>query len=257
MISKILNSRGFLIIVSVILALILFANATSTTVRNQGKNQTDGQVFTATLTDIPIDIKYNDEKYFISGYTSTAAVTLSSYNQIELLQEKSADKRTFKLAADLTKMSPGTHTVPISVEDLTKTVNAKTNPTTMNVTVEKKQTKSFKISTVVDRSLVPEGYYLGLITLSDYKVNVTAGTHSIKNIDKIEAVLPSSTNLESESTATVGLIAVDKTGKIVPAKMDKSTVKMTVEIVKNGEKPGTITSSSMNSSTSSSTSATK
>lgn len=251
MISKILNSRVFLIVVSVVLALILYANATSTTARNEGKNPTDGQVFTATLTDIPIDIKYNDQKYFISGYTSTASVTLSSYNQIELLQEKSADKRTFKLVADLTQMSVGTHTVPISVENLTKTINAKTDPTSMSVVIENKKTKSFKINPIIDVSLIPEGYHIGTVTLSDTKVDVTAGTDSIKNITQIEAVLPSSTNLEDESTVTAGLIAVDKTDEIVPAKLDKSTIKMTIEIIK--DKPNS--SSSSSSSTTASTSA--
>jgi YbbR domain-containing protein len=251
MISKILNSRAFLVIVSVVLAMILYANATTTTARNQGTNPTDGQVFSTTLTDIPIDIKYDNDKYFISGYTSTASVTLTSYNQIELLQEKSADKRTFKLVADLTKMTVGLHTVPISVEDLTKTVNAKTIPTTMSVTIEDKKTKSFKIIPVIDDSLIPEGYRKNIVTLSDEKVDVTAGTNSIKNIYRIEAVLPSSTDLERESTVTAGLIAVDETGKIVPAKLEKSTVKMTVEIEKNRS----ISNSSSNSSSSSSSSA--
>ncbi|MDR0300018.1 MAG: hypothetical protein LBI13_08105 [Streptococcaceae bacterium] len=233
MIPKLFNSKLFYIFISIVFAGFLFFNANSNSAQNDGSIQSGGQVYTATLENIPISLQYNGNKYFISGYTSTATVTLSSSNQVEILQEKSTDLRSFKLLADLSEFGAGTHTVPIVVKNLSSNINARTNPSSFSVTIENKKTKDFTIDAIVDKTLVPDGYTLTDASTNPSKVAVTAGTNSIKNIYKVQAVLPSDTDLTKETTIAVNLEAIDSSGKVVPASFSQNSVKMTVKLIKN------------------------
>ncbi|HEY0222816.1 MAG TPA: CdaR family protein [Lactovum miscens] len=232
--SRLINSKPFYVLVSILFAVFLFLNVNSSAALNDGSVQPGGQVYTATLENIPISVQYNFDKYFISGYNSTATVTLSSNNQVEILQEKSTDLRTFKLVADLSDIGTGTHTIPIVVKNLSSDMNAKTSPNSLAITVERKKSKVFDVSPIVDKSLIPENYTLTSITTSPSRVVVIAGTDSINNVKLVQAVLPSDTDLTKETTITVNLQAVDRSGKIVPAIFSQTSVRMTVKLSKNG-----------------------
>lgn len=230
--SRLLNSKAFYLFVSVLFAVFLFLNANSNAAQNSGAVGSKGQVYTATLENIPISVQYNFNRYFISGYNGTATVSLSSNNQVDILQEKSPDLRSFKLVADLTGISPGTHTVPIVVKNLSSNINAKTSPSSLSITVEKRKSKVFDVNPLVDKSLIPEGYSLADVTTNPSSIVVTAGTDSINNVKAVQAVLPSDTDLSKESTVTVNLQAVDSTGKLVPAIFSQDAVRMNVKLTK-------------------------
>ncbi|MDR0199057.1 MAG: hypothetical protein LBI43_00595 [Streptococcaceae bacterium] len=231
MLSKILNARITMLIASLILAFILYVNATSTSVQNAG-TATGGQVYSATLKNLPVNLSYNSNEYFITGYTSSATVYLTSYNQIKLNQQTTSDMRTFSLSANLTDLGVGTHRVPIKINNLPTALNAQVSPTEMSVTIEHKTTATMTISAVVNSSLIPAGYKVTSTTTSPQSVTVTAGTNSIKNIARIEAVLPTSADLHDDFTGTVNLIAVNKNGDIVPAILSKSSVTLTIKVDK-------------------------
>ena len=55
-----------------------------------------------------MDIKYDSDKYFISGYSYDAEVYLTATTQLALTTETSSDTRHFKLVADLSNLGQGT-----------------------------------------------------------------------------------------------------------------------------------------------------
>ncbi|MDR0298181.1 MAG: hypothetical protein LBI11_05995 [Streptococcaceae bacterium] len=230
MFAKIFNSRAFYIIVSILLACVLYLNATSNQALNSGSTNSGGQVYSSTLKNMPITLKYDTSKYFVSGYVSSATVTLTSYNQIKLTQQESSDSRTFSLVSDLTKLGIGTFTTPIKVTGLTSDVQSSVVPSSMSITIEKSVTKTFTITPIVAPELIPSGITIDSLSVDTASVKVTAGTNSIKNIAKIEAVLPSSSDLHSNFSGTVSLIAVDSSGNVVPAQIGKATVNLTVKV---------------------------
>ncbi|MRM77554.1 hypothetical protein GJI91_01130 [Lactococcus lactis subsp. cremoris] len=231
MANKFFNSKTFYILASVFFAIVLFFNANATSIRNQGTNQS-GEVYTATINNVPVELKYNSNKYFVSGYNSTATVHLSGYNRLSITNEENSDTRNFFLSVDLTKLKTGKFDVPIRIEQLPGGVTATIEPKTMNITLEDKVKKEFEVTPKADSTQLPEGFTIDSLSVSDEKVKVTAGEESIKKIQAIEAALPNDVNLNENYSGTVTLHAVDSTGTILPAQIEPSTTHLKVVVNK-------------------------
>ncbi|MEY8514925.1 CdaR family protein [Lactococcus taiwanensis] len=235
MANKFFNSKVFYILASVFFAIVLFFNANATSIRNQGTNQS-GEVYTATINNAPIEIKYNSDKYFVSGYSSTATVHLSGYNRLTINNEENTDTRNFFLTIDLTKYKTGKFDVPVRIEQLPGGVSATISPKTMNITVEKRVSDEFEVKPKVEATQLPTGFSIDNLEVTDTKVKVIAGEESIKNIAAIEAALPSDVNLTENYAGTVTLHAVDSEGKIVPAQIEPATTHLKATVKKPSKK---------------------
>ena len=76
------------IISSFFFALVLFVYATSSSYQNNtGVRQVTSETYTNTVSNVPIDIKYDSENYFISGFTSEVSVALTGSNRVNLASE--------------------------------------------------------------------------------------------------------------------------------------------------------------------------
>lgn len=223
-------SKIIYILISLFFAIILFFNANAVLLKNSTGRGNSSETHSTTIYDMPIDLKYDNKRYFVSGFDGTANVYLTSYNLVRLTAEKSADTRSFRLVADLTKVKEGIVEVPIRVVELATGVNAQVDPSNISITVEKKATKTFNVTPVVSEKLLPEGYKLKGMTIDKKTVEVTSGASIITQIDRVEAYLPSDVILDNDFSGKVYLRAVDKTGKVLPAKISPTSVKMSVDV---------------------------
>lgn len=230
--NKFFNSRLFYVLASVFFAIILFFNANATSIRNETGNNSAGEVYTATINNVPIELKYDTTNYFVSGYTSTATVHLSGYNRLSITNEENVDTRKFYLSMDLSKYKVGKVDVPVRIESLPSAVTATISPKTMNVTIEKKASEEFEVTPKVDPTQLPTGFTIATQSVNDQTVKVTAGKESITQIAAIVAALPSDVTLTDNYAGTVTLHAVDSTGKILPAQISPATTHLKVLVNK-------------------------
>ena len=105
-------------VVALFLAVTLFFTAWSGNTQNKNNISIASNTFTKTVESVPVDIKYDSDKYFISGYSYDAEVYLTATTQLALTTETTSDTRHFKLVADLSNFGPGTSHVPIQVKNL-------------------------------------------------------------------------------------------------------------------------------------------
>ena len=225
-----LSSKVIYILISIFFAIILFFNANAVLLKNSSDRTNTSETHSTTIYDMPIDLKYDNDRYFVSGYDGTANVYLTSYNQVRLTAEKTPDTRSFHLVADLSKAKEGTAEVPIRVVELATGVNAQVDPGNISVTIEKKASKTFDITPVVSEKQLPEGYKLTGISTDKKTVKVTSGASIITQIARVEAVLPSDVMLNNNFSGKVYLRAVDSSGKVLPTKLSPTFVKMQVDV---------------------------
>lgn len=225
-----LSSKVIYILISIFFAIILFFNANTVLLKNSSDRNNTSETHSTTIYDMPIDLKYDNDRYFVSGYDGTANVYLTSYNQVRLTAEKTPDTRSFHLVADLSKAKEGTVEVPIRVVELATGVNAQVDPGNISVTIEKKASKTFDITPVVSEKQLPLGYKLTSISTDKKTVTVTSGASIITQIARVEAVLPSDVILDNNFSGKVFLRAVDSSGKVLPTKLSPTSVKMQVEV---------------------------
>lgn len=220
-------------LVSLGFALSLFATAKST-----AYNATTARInrltetYTHTLEDVPIDIKYDSDKYFISGYSYEAEVYLSSTNRIKLDSEINPDTRNFKVVADLTQLTEGTSEVDLEIKDLSEDITADVRPTTMTVTLGKKVTKSFPIEAVIDEGQIAPGFIFQSSRLDQETVEVTSSESVIEQIDRVVAKLPEDAYLNRSFQDEVSLQALSASGTVLPGIFSPAKVGLTVRMGK-------------------------
>ena len=232
------------IVSSIFFAVVLFIYATTTNYQNNSSaRQTKSETYTNTLPSVPIDIKYNSEKYFISGFASEVSVVLTGSNRVTLASEMQESTRKFKVVADLTKATEGTREVPLAIKNLPSGLTATVTPAKITVKIGKKASKTFEVKTTISSAQLAEGLTIDRVTVGDHKVTVTSDEDTLAKVDHVEAVVPTSEKISANYSGNAPLQAVDANGTVLPSVSTpyETTIKITVK-----------SSSSSSSSTSSS-----
>lgn len=219
--------------VSVFFSLLLFLTAMSSSYKSTGSQVTGTtETYSHTVTNVPIDLKYDSDKYFISGYSYETEVYLTSVNRIKLDSEINADTRNFKVVADLTQFKPGKQTVTLKLKNLPSGVSGVVNPKTLSVTIGKKKTKNFLVKPQVDSSQIAAGYEIKSIKSSIEQVEVTSDEATIQQIDHVIAKLPETENLTGNYIGQVTLQAVSANGTILASVITPAKSTLTVKTKK-------------------------
>ncbi|KHD45152.1 CdaR family protein [Streptococcus hongkongensis] len=229
---KFYNSRLWLGLVSIFFAVLLFLSAVTNSNNISSQINNPVETFTQSLTDVPIDLKYDSNKYFISDYSYGAQVYLSSTNRVKLDSEVNGDTRKFKIVADLTNAKPGKVSVPLKVTNLQSGLTAKVIPDRLTVTIGRKKTKAFSVAGVVDSKQIAPGYEIENMTTSDKRVEVTSDESKVDLIDHVIAKLPDNVRLSSDYNDTVTLQAVSADGTILASSIDPAKTGLSVKIKK-------------------------
>lgn len=227
------RSRVWLGLVSILLALLLFFAAMLSDY-SQSSTQLSSAIetYTHTLMDIPIDIKYDADKYFISGYSNITEVYLTSVNRVKLDSEINSDTRNFKVVADLSGLDPGTHTVDLKVSNISSGVKATVLPQRISVTIGKKKTKTFDVKGQVASGQIATGYELKNISTDVSDVQVTSDESIVNQIDHVVASLPESEILSESYSNQVALQAVSADGTILASVISPAKTKLDVTVKK-------------------------
>ena len=217
-----LNGKSKMItaLFALLLTLILFTNA------NTPNQQKPAYNYEETVKQVPIVFEYNEKKYYIQGYEPNVDVKLSSANRVQLLAESNADTRTFKVVADLNKLSPGTHEVKLKVENLKSGVKAKLSTSKSTVTIEKKISKKFAVKPILADERQLDGVTLNSISSTPKSVLVTTGAQTMKEIAIVQALFTSSNPIKQNITKTVKLEALNAKGEKLDVTFDKEEVEV-------------------------------
>ena len=158
--------RIWYILSSIFFALILFVYATSTNYQNNSNvRQNRSETYTNTITNVPIDVKYDSDEYFISGFSSEVSVSLTGSNRVTLASEMQESTRKFKIVADLTNVKIGISEVKLSINNLPSGLTATVNPDKITVKVGKRVSKSVSVQTTITESQVAQGIQISNISL--------------------------------------------------------------------------------------------
>ncbi|MFD0845313.1 CdaR family protein [Streptococcus saliviloxodontae] len=225
------QSRFFYVIVALLFACSLFLTAASSNYNQVGTQLSQvTETYTNTIEDVPIDIKYDSDQYFISGYSYQATVYLTSTNRVKLDSEVNSDTRSFKVVADLSGAVSGTTKAKLKVTNLPSGMTATVAPDTISVTIGKKVSKTFKVIGNVDEGQIADGYALKKVSVDTSSVKVTSDESTISQIDHVVANLPDNETLDGNYTGKVPLQAVAADGTVLASVIDPAKVGLSVTV---------------------------
>ena len=220
------------LILSIFLALLLFFYATTTNYKNSesSASNTKSETYVHTLSGVPIDIEYDTNKYFISGFSSTVAVELRGSNRVLLQRESDESTRTFQVIADLRELTDGTQTVTLQLANLPPGVSATLAPDAITVKIGKKVSQSLAVEGVIYSNQLASGYSVSKVTVDVSSVKVTTDEETMAKIDHVEAVAVDISNLDSNYSGTAKLQAVDSDGNALPVVLSETEANIQVVV---------------------------
>lgn len=222
------RSKWFIRLLALLFAFLLFLNANAES-RDDLKNLSVGKS-QAQVTNVPITLKYDEDKYFVYGYEESATVNLSSSNKVLLAIESSQQTRNFTVVADLTTLGVGTHEVPLKIENLSNGISGEIEPTNIYVTIEEKATMEMPVEFSLGNSQLKDGYSIIDTEISPEYVTVTAGANSIKSIAKVVAVLQVNSIVDTDISQKMDVYALDRDGNRISAILNPSQVRVDVKV---------------------------
>lgn len=217
---------------SIFLALLLFFYATTTNYKNSesSASNNESETYVHTLSGVPIDIEYDMNKYFISGFSSTVAVELRGSNRVLLQRESDESTRTFQVIADLRELTDGTQTVTLQLANLPPGVSATLAPDAITVKIGKKVSQSLAVEGVIYSNQLASGYSVSKVTVDVSSVKVTTDEENMAKIDHVEAVAVDISNLDSNYSGTAKLQAVDSDGNALPVVLSETEANIQVVV---------------------------
>lgn len=217
---------------SIFLALLLFFYATTTNYKNSesSASNNESETYIHTLSGVPIDIEYDMNKYFISGFSSTVAVELRGSNRVLLQRESDESTRTFQVVADLRELTDGTQTVTLQLANLPPGVSATLAPDAITVKIGKKVSQSLAVEGVIYSNQLASGYSVSKVTVDVSSVKVTTDEETMAKIDHVEAVAVDISNLDSNYSGTAKLQAVDSDGNALPVVLSETEANIQVVV---------------------------
>jgi len=225
-IDKFLFNQKFGKYAALILAIVLYV-ATNSDLQSVNLMAVSGG---AQIDDIPIQIIMNPDAFEIEiegNLEYASASVVGDVSEIQMLKSQKA----YKVVADLTGYSEGTHNIDLVPVDFSNKVNVNLNPSSIVVTIKKKTTGSFKIThEYINTNKMDSIYALDENPILDKtEVFVKASQDTLDKIAYVKALIDA-TGITEDFEVVAPLVAYDQSGRKIDVEIFPSQVKATVKV---------------------------
>lgn len=224
------KSKWFIRAISLGFAILLyvFVAIEETDTENESSILFGGSTKAETLTDIPLDIRIDSDKYVVSGVPETVTVSLEGPTSAlaPVVRQKN-----IKVFVDLTGLKEGEHEVEIEHEEVSSRLSVYIEPKTINIIIEERSTDEFSINVdFINEDKLPEGYQIADFELNTDKVTITSSKEVIDRIAIVKVYVDVAGITESIKNREVPVNVYDSQGNELGVRVDPATVVVSVEI---------------------------
>lgn len=215
-------------LISLVISLLLFFSGNESF--TNFFTQTDESNNTTTwIRDVPIEVNYDKEKYYILGIPDSVDVKLTGAPA--KVQKETVDRK-FKVQLDFSNVSIGDdQKIKVEIVDLDSSLKAVSDPEVITVSVRNRVSKEFTISPTVKNERLLLGHSINSISLSDEKVIISGAEETINNIYAVRAESVTKTKISSNIKEEAKIVAYDRNfNKIEDIEMDKTSTTLTISV---------------------------
>lgn len=221
---KMFDNPWILRITSLFLAFLLFLYVTE--LNNDKVNSTPNELEDV-IKDVPVEVFYDDENLIVAGLPKTVNVTIKGPFQV-VIQTKAL--KDFTIFADLRQLEMGKHTIALQVENISDKLEVSLDPATVNVTVEEKVTKEFRVDPEINNGLISEDYVLTAMEANPTTVFVTGAKSAIESINYVKAVVKEGAGLTKSFEHDSNVRVLDRDLNRLDVTISPEVVKVKVNI---------------------------
>lgn len=222
---KFMDSPWFLRLTALALALFLFFSVRAEQDKSSLANVGDSMEI---IQDVPIEVYYDNENYVVTGVPETVNMKIKGPSN---LVQRTKLLKDFALKVDLRTMPMGSHTVQIQSENISDKIDVQLDPATIEVNIEEKITKSFKVDPELNDQLIADDFELVRMEVEPSTIEVTGGKSIVDSINfvKVSVSGEAGINKSFEQKGRVRVLDRDLNKLNVEIEPEEVTVKVEVE----------------------------
>ena len=225
---KLMENHWFLKGISLLLACMLFMSATLTE-----KNTTSGIIpfgndAKETLTNYAINLKYDEEKYIVSGIPSEGVKVKLEGPKAAVATAKA--KKQFDIPVDLRDSEKGTYEVSLKTNGLPDDVKGTVQPSTIKITLHEKARKYVHVDLKLsNEDQMPAGSTLEKSNIKPDTVEVVGTKEEIESISSAKAYIDLK-GVNKTVTKTAEVTLYNKEGKRLNVRTSPSKISVTLNV---------------------------
>lgn len=227
MMNRLMNTRIFLLAGSLLFSIMLFAYVQDS-VQPSNTSSTINVSNSQTVSNVPINVILDTEKYTVSGLPDSVLVRLDGSASAILL---ATTNNSFKvMTPNLNELGPGQHTISLSVTGLSDDLKYVVSPQTVEIFIENKETVELPVEVQVNSEQLSPSHTAGTAIATPTTVSISGSSSLIQQIDKVlvSTILPAETRSDYTSTGKVQVL--DKSGNALAVTANPETVQVKVPI---------------------------
>lgn len=226
---KLMDSRWFMKIIALFLALLLFSTVNF---ESQNKDGASGGPISSkqtseTIPDVPVVVIYDEENLVVTGVPETVSVLIEGPNA--LVQTAKALKN-FEVYVDLSDAQIGKKRVPIQIRDISDKLKVSIEPAYANVSIQERVTKEFKVEAEFNRTIIEEGYFAEQPIVEPNKVTITGAKDVIEKISYVKATIDDRGTINRTITRESSVRVLDRELNKLNVIVEPKTVQVTLPV---------------------------
>ncbi len=178
---KLFDSPWVLRITALALSVLLFFYVQSLiTDKNQSNTTTQADI----LTNVPLEVYYDDDNLIVTGLPETVDVKIEGP---ETLVVQAKILKDYKVFVDLNPLFIGEHSVTIQAENFSEKLNVTVDPGMVKISIEERVTQEFKVEPEINSRQIAEDFVLDGTTATPARVLISGAKSIIDSISYVKA----------------------------------------------------------------------
>ncbi|HEY9569603.1 MAG TPA: CdaR family protein [Metalysinibacillus sp.] len=220
---KMIDSPWVLRITSLALAILLFFSVRSEINSNERLAVNEQE---DVIRDVPVEVYYDTDNLIVTGIPSVVDVRIKGPTQ-DVLKVKAS--RDFKVFIDLNRLLIGEHKVKLQYENISRKLDVELDPDTVDIKIEERVTKEFKVEAEMNRQTIAEGFVLKGLNVTPPNVFITGAKSAIDSISYVKATVAGDDSKEN-FMQNADVRVLDKELNKLDVEVNPKTVKVDIEI---------------------------
>lgn len=220
LIDRLLYSRRFLALVSLLIALLIFASVLYS-------EQMANQITQSTELTAPVEVVGDLEEYEISNVPSTVQVLVTG-SAVDVRSAQNQNNHSAVL--DISTLGEGNHRIRLDRKGFSPTVKVIFQPEFVDVNVSRKVSAEYDVEpTYINMNKLEPQYILSNLTLDNTQVTINTSQEKLSQISQVRALIDVSNKTESFSSVA-HVVAYDQQGKAMDVEIEPNELNATVTI---------------------------
>ncbi|WP_299511182.1 YbbR-like domain-containing protein [uncultured Rummeliibacillus sp.] len=223
---KLIDSPWFVRITALALTLLIFFTVKSeTSTENNTTTTSDRQ--SEIIHDVPVKVLYDNENLIVSGVPQTVDVSIEGPYAL-VFQKKTI--KDYQVYLDLSKATIGKHKVKFKYKGFSNKLKVRVEPATVNVSIEEKVTRTFKVEPDFNESQLASNYFVKSMYANPNEVTVTGAKSAVDRIVYIKAMLSGQFSATESFTKEAEVKVLDRDMNKLDVIVEPATVPVKVDI---------------------------